>query len=129
MIQVVCAIIERKGRFLGCRRNAGKTQGGLWEFPGGKVHGDETAEAALAREIREELGVEIDVGLALGRSVHKYDHGTIELIAYRCSILSGDLIAAEHEEIKWLDGKEAMTLPWAPADIPLLEIYLARYAP
>jgi 8-oxo-dGTP diphosphatase len=118
---VVCAVISKDNLFLACRRDRRKTQGGLWEFPGGKVHSDESPQDALKREIDEELGVQIEVGDFVAKTTYAYDHGSIELTAYRCAIVSGILKPTEHEEIRWVTLAEAAPLEWAPADVPILE--------
>jgi 8-oxo-dGTP diphosphatase len=72
MIRVVAAIIEHRGRLLICQRRAGDVFGLKWEFPGGKIRRGETPRAALARELREELGVAADVGRVVFRTRHRY---------------------------------------------------------
>jgi 8-oxo-dGTP diphosphatase len=117
---VVCAIICNENRILVCRRSLEKTQGGLWEFPGGKIHHGEKPEQALQREIKEELGVSVAVGEFVTRSIHAYDHGSIELSAYRCTLTDGTLKPTEHEEIRWVTINDTTKLEWAPADVPIL---------
>ena len=80
MIEVVAAMTTCDGRFMICRRPAGKANAGLWEFPGGKLEPNETPQAALRREIREELGMEICVGALLADAVHGRDPP----VALRC---------------------------------------------
>jgi 8-oxo-dGTP diphosphatase len=124
MIKVVCAIIEKGNQFLACRRSLKKSQAGLWEFPGGKIHDNETPQQALSREIKEELGIELIINEKIGNSVHTYDHGSIDLVAFKCVIKSGKPNPTEHEEIRWVTDLEAQSLTWAPADIPLLNLYV-----
>lgn len=121
MIDVVCGVIENsEGQILACLRPPGKHLGGLWEFPGGKVDPGESPETALTRELREELSVEVAVGLPLTRVVWRYEKVTICLIPFRCRIVTGDLQPTEHERVLWCDSERCKDLPWAPADVPIL---------
>lgn len=124
---VVCALIERGGRVLAAQRPAGKAQARLWEFPGGKIEPDETPAAALVREIREELQVEIAVGERLPDAVHDYGKFAITLVPFRASLRDGvEPHPAEHEALRWCAPEELRALDWAPADVPIVEHYLAR---
>jgi len=110
MIDVVCGVIEDEGgRFLACLRPQGKHLGGLWEFPGGKVDPGETPEAALVRELMEELSVEIEVVSPLTPVVWAYDERTIRLFPFRCRITGGELHATEHEELLWCSPEISTT--------------------
>lgn len=122
MIDVVCAVIENtEGRFLACRRPPGKLLGGLWEFPGGKVENGETPEAALIREIREELAIDVAVHDALPPVVWHYDYASIRLLPYRCTITRGRPHPHEHDRLCWCAPADFSTLDWAPADQPVLD--------
>ncbi len=121
MIEVVCGVIgDGAGRFLACLRPEGKHLAGLWEFPGGKVDGGESPEAALLRELREELGIEVAVGDALEPVVWSDDRVTIRLRPFHCVIAGGRLRALEHEELRWCAPEEFDLLEWAAADRPIL---------
>jgi 8-oxo-dGTP diphosphatase len=121
MIEVVCGVIaDGAGRFLACLRPKGKHLAGLWEFPGGKVDGGESPEAALVRELREELGIEVAVGSAFKPVVWSDDHVTIRLRPFHCVITGGRLRALEHEELRWCAPEEFDLLEWAAADRPIL---------
>jgi len=121
MIEVVCAVIENeRGEVLAARRPAHKALGGKWEFPGGKLHHGETPWQALQREIREELQVEIAIVAALTPVTHAYPGFQIRLIPFRARIISGDPVAVEHTELRWVKPGEPGTLDWAEADIPVL---------
>ena len=99
-IPVVCAIIERPdGRVLIAQRPAHKHLGLKWEFPGGKVEPDETPEAALCREIKEELGCDITLVGALRRFTHDYGTVTIEMIPFLCRPATASAAPQPHEHV------------------------------
>jgi 8-oxo-dGTP diphosphatase len=77
------------------------------------------------RELREELGIEATVGRALPAVRHVYPWVTIELLPFVCSTAAGEPGPREHAEVRWVTAREARPLPWSPADIPVLENYLA----
>lgn len=124
IVPVVCGIIERGTTFLAALRGNSRSNANLWEFPGGKIRRNETAETALVRELREELNIEVSVKKPLTPNRHTYPHATIELIPFICAIVNGEPNPNEHAEIRWLDATSAQGLPWAPADLPILKEYL-----
>lgn len=128
IIEVVAALIcDAEGRFLVGRRAAQKAQGGLWEFAGGKIESGETPEAALARECREELALEIEKAKIVDSVVHAYPEKTIRLTLVSCAPKPGSTpIALEHQELRWvrLDGMK--DLPFCPADVELIEKVLRK---
>jgi len=112
-IEVLAAVIQREGRWLVGRRPAGKRHEGLWEFPGGKVLDGESQDAALARELREELDLEVaSVGRALLR-VH--DTGSAYVITFVEVTAHGDPKPIEHTALAWCAGKDLRELSLAPA--------------
>ncbi len=121
-IPVVCALIVRDDRVLLARRPAGKHLALKWEFPGGKVEPGEDAEAALVREIKEELGCEIEVLRALPAHEHEYERGRIRLIPFLCRIAEGSAepCAHEHDALAWARVEELMDYDLAPADVPVV---------
>jgi 8-oxo-dGTP diphosphatase len=94
-----------------------------WEFPGGKVAGEESEQQALAREIEEELGIEVEVVAPIGES----RVGPIELSLYECIWLRGGLQLVEHAQLQWHTGSTLADVEWAPADIPLIEPLLLHF--
>lgn len=121
MMDVVCGVIENgEGLFLACQRPEGKHLGGRWEFPGGKVDAGESPEAALVRELREELAVEVEVGEALTPVVWDYSGKKIRLLPFICAIRGGELQALEHQALRWCAPTHFGSLEWAEADIPIL---------
>jgi len=126
-ILVTAAIIKDLGaRFLITRRlqNA-QVEAGKWEFPGGKVEPGEAPEASLVREIREELGIEIQVDALFAVTSHIYDLGAsalhIVLIAYECHEVSGEIRRLEVADFRWVKADEFAEFEFAKADIPFVE--------
>lgn len=95
-----------------------------WEFPGGKVEESETPENCLIREIKEELGVDIEIVSALPANRHDYPTIKINLIPFVCKIVDGKIGLKEHACFKWLNSNELINLDWADADKPILYHYL-----
>ncbi len=112
---VVAAFIRKGPHILLARRPSGKLRAGLWEFPGGKLEGDEPPKEALKREIREELGVEAEIGPFLAEVVHSYPEVTIRLLCYEAKIF-GEPKPLEGQGLSWFLPKELENLPLAPAD-------------
>lgn len=121
MISVVCAVIEHEGKILATQRSFTMSQPWLWEFPGGKIEKDETAEQALIREIREELNIEIQLDQPLTPVEHTYESFSIRLIPFTCKFVSGQLQLREHMAYQWLKPYELHQLRWAPADLPIVD--------
>jgi len=95
-------VIRRHGRVLIGRRPEGRLLGGLWEFPGGKCRSRETAGACLKRELREELGIEVEMGSFLGVFRHSYTHFHVTMHAFDCRIRRGRPRANEHTDLRWV---------------------------
>jgi 8-oxo-dGTP diphosphatase len=119
-LRVVAAVLHRGGRVLAAQRPAHKSQGGLWELPGGKVEAGEDDRAALARELAEELGVRVAVTHLLDQAVHRYPEKTVRLVAWACTLVEGTPQPLEHQALRWLGPDQLHQLDWAPADLPLL---------
>ena len=117
MIDVVAAVIRNdEGKILIAQRNLKKSQGGLWEFPGGKIEAGETKEEALIREIKEEMCIDIEVEKYLDEKEFIYPEKTINLIALECKIINGKIQLMEHEDVKWISKAELENFEFAPAD-------------
>jgi 8-oxo-dGTP diphosphatase len=121
VVTVVAAIIEDARGFLVTQRQPGVHLAGMWEFPGGKIDADETHDAALRRELLEELGVETDVGERVYRTEHAYPDRTIELYFYRCR-LKGAPRPLLGQEMRWVPRAELLSLGFPPADTELIAL-------
>jgi|SRR5208282_2941644 len=120
-IEVSAALIFRGGKLLITRRLAKAHLGGLWEFPGGKREPDETFEQCLARELREELGVEISVGGLFEEVVHTYPEKTVHLKFFFCSLLAGEPQPLDCAALKWVGKSELDEYAFPAADARLLD--------
>jgi 8-oxo-dGTP diphosphatase len=110
------------GLWLLARRRPGKSLGGLWELPGGKIEPGEAPTFTLAREIREELGLEVEVGDFVGGVEHAYDFGVVMLEAWRARVVGGVWEAVDHDAFAWVDQTTAGAFTLAPADVPLVAL-------
>jgi 8-oxo-dGTP diphosphatase len=125
IIEVVGGIIRRGGKYLLGRRPLGKSQGGHWEFIGGKVEPDETQEQALVRECREELALEVVNTHIRTSVVHEYEDRTIRLTLIDCEPAAGaEPTALEHSELGWFAADEMNALDFCAADRDLLPVVL-----
>jgi mutator protein MutT len=120
-VVVVAAVVERDGRILLTRRLEGTHLAGTWEFPGGKCDPGETHEACLAREMREELGVEIAVGELVLRTTFAYPDRTVELNFYRCALV-GEPVPQLGQDMLWAGRERLRDLEFPPADTELVEL-------
>ncbi|MBX6388537.1 MAG: (deoxy)nucleoside triphosphate pyrophosphohydrolase [Frankia sp.] len=116
---VAVALVDEQRRVLAAQRLGPPAYAGMWEFPGGKVEPGEDERAALARECREELEVEITVGQLLGQ-VELARPGW-RLVVWLGRISSGTPRPHAHGELRWLSAGELTDVPWLPADLPLVE--------
>ena len=123
-LQVVgAAIINEKGEVLCAQRGYGSLKG-KWEFPGGKIEKGESDAEALAREIKEELGIKVEVKEMVDENYHEYDSFNVNLKVYKCQYIAGEINDTEHQSLKWVEGKKLGELDWADADKPVVDTYL-----
>jgi 8-oxo-dGTP diphosphatase len=114
---VVAAVIERGGRILVSQRGPGAGQPGRWEFPGGKREAGESDEAALARELLEELGIEVGIGARVWTA----QAGPLELRFFRCAWIGGQRPRPlGSEQFRWVSRPDLRALAFPPADSPLV---------
>jgi len=122
---VTAAIIVRDDRYLVTRRQRGVHLEGFWEFPGGKCNAGESLPECLARELREELNVEAQIGGEIHVVTHRYDDRTVELHFIECE-LAGDPQPQLGQEMRWLRRGELTMLPFPPADADLIRLLTKR---
>ncbi|MFF2019411.1 MULTISPECIES: 8-oxo-dGTP diphosphatase MutT [Paenibacillus] len=122
MIEVAAAIIyDETGKILIARRREGKSQGGLWEFPGGKLEAGESVQDCLIRELQEEMGIEIRPYAAFGVNEHSYGSVHLTLIAWKAKYVNGTITLTDHDEYRWVQPGELGVYTFAAADIPFVE--------
>ncbi|CNI81084.1 MULTISPECIES: pyrimidine (deoxy)nucleoside triphosphate diphosphatase [Yersinia] len=126
MIDVVAAIIEQNGKILLAQRDSHRDQAGMWEFPGGKVEAGESQQQALIRELAEELNIRATVAEYIATNQWDSPKDRIRLHAWHIDNFSGELVLNCHSALVWLAPEDAYNYPLAPADIPLLEAFIAR---
>ena len=115
VIEVVAAIIYKDGGYFATQRGYGEFES-MWEFPGGKIEPGESREAALKREIMEELGVDIAIENLLCTTEYNYPSFHLTMHCYLCSIASGEIELREHKSARWLRPEELGSVEWLPAD-------------
>jgi 8-oxo-dGTP diphosphatase len=118
------ALIDTEGRVLLAQRPAGKSLAGLWEFPGGKVDPGETPEAALIRELREELGIDTKASCLapLTFASHSYEDFHLLMPLFACRRWEGIPQAQEGQTLAWVRPERLRDYPMPPADLPLIPI-------
>ena len=128
-IEVVAGVIRNEaGEVLATRCPQHKHNGG-WEFPGGKIEPGEQPQAAVVRELQEELNVCVHVGHLLHTIEWDYPTFHLRMYCYACTLVGGELSLREHSESRWLNAASLRSVEWLPADIgllPVLEKWLAE---
>ncbi len=120
-MDVVAAVFTDQEYVLACRRRPHLSSGGRWEFPGGKVEAGEEPQAALARELREELDVEAEIGALLDRTITLTPDGPISLACYLTRSLTPlPATSPDHDVISWFDRSRLAALDWAEPDRPAM---------
>ena len=121
VLEVAAGLLFRHGRLLITQRPPGAHLAGLWEFPGGKREPAETMAECLRRELREELGVEVDVQERVERITHAYPEKTVQLEFYRCTLRQGEPQPLGCAALRWITRDELPAIAFPPADARLLE--------
>ena len=115
-------IRDPNGSILACMRPEGDAWSGWWEFPGGKVEGNESLKDALSREIMEELSVRVYPRSKVCEINHRYQDRDVNLHIFDCGIVDRkDIVLLEHDESRWLSQEELLDVRWLPADLPTIE--------
>lgn len=118
--EVMAAVFFSEGRILIMRRAPFMSWPGFWEFPGGKLEPGESNEACLARELREELHIDAEIGEFLTENSHGYDFGTVHLSVYKVKSWTGEIALTVHDELCWVPLMELADFPGLlPADVPV----------
>jgi 8-oxo-dGTP diphosphatase len=122
MVRVAAAVLyDAAGRVLIAQRPPGKFMAGKWEFPGGKIEAGESAERGLARELAEEIGVEVQDCRLLLQLTHEYPDRRVELLAWVVDRYAGDPVGREGQALKWVAPVELYTEDLLPADRPIVD--------
>jgi 8-oxo-dGTP diphosphatase len=121
LVHVTCGLIIRNEKVLICRRKEGKSLAGYWEFPGGKIEPGETVEECLMRELKEELGLEVEIKRHFLTVTHAYSETTIKLSSFICGCSDAEIVLTDHDAYKWVEVSELMNWRLAPADVAIAE--------
>jgi len=124
LLVAACALIDADGRVLLARRPEGKKMAGLWEFPGGKLNPGETPEAALIRELKEELGIDVSAACLapFAFASHAYERFHLLMPLYLCRRWKGTPKARENQTLAWVRPEKLADYPMPPADKPLIPL-------
>ncbi len=124
VLVVAVALVDVDGRVLIARRPEGKDLAGLWEFPGGKLHTGETPEAALVRELREELGIDTKGSCLapIAFASHAYQDFHLVMPLYVCRVWRGTVTAREGQELAWVRPARVCDYTMPPADFTLIPL-------
>jgi 8-oxo-dGTP diphosphatase len=117
--EVTAGIIVKDNKVLIARRAPSEKLAGKWEFPGGKIEEHETPEECLARELKEELNITVNVADFFSESIYQYPNGEIKLLAYKVEWVGGDIALSVHDAFKFVNREELIHYDLAPADIPI----------
>jgi 8-oxo-dGTP diphosphatase len=120
-VEVAAGLVFRDGKLLITQRQAQAHCGGLWEFPGGKREPGESFEACLCRELREELGIEVQVQSAVGEVTHRYPEKTVFIRFFRCQWLANEPRTLDCQAFAWILPEDAARYPFPEADAQFLK--------
>jgi len=126
-IKVAAAVIQKDGLYLCAQRKESKYNylSKKFEFPGGKIEEGETLQDAVVREIHEELGVKIAVQKKIKKVKHCYPDFNVEITFFACNLIDNNNFSSfEHEKIIWMEAQELISLDWAAADMPIVNLLL-----
>lgn len=126
-IEVVAGIIEDNHKIFATQRGYGEFKG-AWEFPGGKIEPGESREQALARELKEELSIDVSVGDYLCSVNHDYPNFHLLMHCFFCKIIGGKPTLLEHESAKWLGFQDFRSVEWLPADLSVIDILEKQFS-
>ncbi|WP_300433727.1 (deoxy)nucleoside triphosphate pyrophosphohydrolase [Christiangramia sp.] len=124
MIHVVCGIIYNKRKIFIARRKKNKSLGGYWEFPGGKIEEGESESEALIRELKEELGMKVEVVKRMGAFIYAYEDFKLNLIGFHCNLIKVGGVFSDHDKMEWVTPAELRNYKFTEADLPFIEIII-----
>jgi len=125
-LDVVAALFRKDGKILLCQRYDDDDFGGLWEFPGGKIEEGESSVQAVVREMKEELGLNCEVGNFVDKFSDENETLRIDIFLYRIDSYVGKMQCIECQDFKWVTLKESKTMNLAPADIKIVKYLMDR---
>lgn len=125
-VKVAAGVIERDGQVLVTQRAAKAHQGGLWEFPGGKLESGESAEQALVRELAEELNIQVTQQAPLIEISHDYGDKQVRLFVFVVRAFEGEPQGLEGQPMQWVAAADLNTLSFPAANLPIIQAYLAQ---
>jgi 8-oxo-dGTP diphosphatase len=120
VIEVVCGIIYKEDKIFIARKKPDKKLACKWEFPGGEIEDDESAEEALQRELIEEIGMNVHVLECLGENPHSDNHISIKLVAFKCDFIAASYELTDHDKYEWVFKDDLGKFDLAEADVPLI---------
>ena len=126
-MKVTGGLIFKDHKLLSARRAQGGPFSGMWEFPGGKIEDGETPEECMARELKEELEIEVEVGTLITSNKHRYPNGIFELLVYKVEHISGNFVLNDHDEVKWITIDEISKFDFPPANTPIINYLKNSY--
>ncbi len=131
VLVAACALVDPDGRVLLAQRPAGKPMAGLWEFPGGKIESGERPEQSLMRELKEELGIDVDAACLapLTFASHAYPDFHLLMPLYICRRWNGMVKALEGQNVRWVRASRLRDYPMPPADEPLVSHLILLLGP
>lgn len=126
-IKVSAGVLIDNGKVLITRRASKENFAGGWEFPGGKLELGETPQQCLARELKEELNIDVAVGDFCTEVTHKYEAICVNLIAYYCAMIKGEISLSVHDQYQWIKIEDLLEYDLLPADVPIAEKVMEDY--
>ncbi|HHV71407.1 MAG TPA: 8-oxo-dGTP diphosphatase MutT [Clostridia bacterium] len=126
-IKVTAGVITDNDKVLITRRIPKENFAGGWEFPGGKIEDNETPEDCLVRELKEELNIDVSIDKFCTEVTYDYGNLNIDLIAYYCTIVGGEIQISVHDKYKWVKISDLLKFDFLPADIPIAKKVMEDY--
>jgi len=126
LVKVAVGLIMRNDQVFIALRDSTKHQGGLWEFPGGKVESGESIELALLRELEEECGIQVSACEHFETIAHDYGDKQVELVFYKVTEFSGEPHGKENQEVRWVSLSQLHEFAFPEANVPIVEALTSK---